>query len=688
MSARAIIQSVLVVLLLVGCHSERGARGADTVLPRPTYASVRIDDIVDMTGAHVADDTLEALRQALAEALTAAGMTLADWRAAPAPVAVLKAEILSCPPLYPRPGPSQAQGPSVCLATIALIDDETSHVITESVVKTSVPAMAPQSDRKAARALAIPLMAKSLGDEAARRLPPGTANLDGGSEDISAGGLPVGHQGEGRFLVGNAPQDAGKGFPAEQIDLARVAHAHDPAIDVDVPIYTNTTFNDRVPPLVDGAGNEYAVITLYQVDPPLADLPSRDPGIPRGMDFRDPANLVKSTYSNYVSPVLTFDVDRHRVPSHPIGHFFVKMEIPGYPTVLTGMTTISRADTELEQLTVGRQLGIGGVLLTPEPGRIMSAAEALRELTLRQRRLRVIDGLHFRSVGGRNVGPEFTITDGNVVFARFRLPVANAKDAMAFFAEYLRRGTHNIFGSLINRPNKATGAGCTPFAMAWLEASGVIPFVSEPAVDPGDEPLSAERYGSKDFWRYLLRSVRIPWKHIGCDDRVGAGRIVEADLTVYDLLFYHEDPRLIAEASEGLAEKIRQEYGFLSGTLFQLGALTPLRDLVVNGQRKDPNDIGDYGWAEQGKGLDTPFWDNARFSTWIKRLWATGSNSPEIALVREGRFLGIEVDAMQAARQAEPFFAAADRILEMRRALESTGKRPNSCQEVFALGLQ
>jgi hypothetical protein len=508
------------------------------------------------------------------------------------------------------------------------------------------------------------------------------------SEDVTATGARVTYLGNGLFEIGPAPTRTNSEVKDSIIDLKHVTHAHDPAIDKDVPYFTNITLNDRVPSLIDAEGREYAVITLYHVNPPLMGLPSHEPGIDRGMDFRDAANLVKATYSNYVSPVLTNDAERRRISSHPIGHFYVKVEIPGYPTVLTGMTTIARADTELADLTVGRELGLGGVLLTPQPGRLNSAMEAMEELTLRQRELRVIDGLNYRNVRGKNAGPEYVQEDGNVVFARFVVPSKSAKDAMAFFVEFLARGEHNIFGSLINRPNKGTGAGCTPFAIAWLEASGVIPFVEEPAPMPDVLDTAPESFGAEDFWRYLQRSINIPWRQIGCDDRVGADRVIPAELTVYDLLFHKESREFIAAASEGLAQKIKDQFGRVAGTLFQYGALTPIRDLVIHSKRKDLDDLGDYNWANDGDGLVAPFWDNSRFSNWVRRLWARGPSSKNIKLVRDGRFYGIEVDAMTAARQREPFFVEADRIAEKRHRIERDGFQPSSCQELFSLGLQ
>ena len=509
-------------------------------------------------------------------------------------------------------------------------------------------------------------------------------------EDISIGSVRVLHQGQGVFSVvvpskGTSDGSEGK---ATQIDLKRIEHGYDPDVDGDVPVYTDVTVKDSVPSHIDPQGNEYAVITLYQVDPPLADLPSREPGISRGIDMRSPADMVKSSYSNYVSPVFTDDVERRPVPSHPIGHFFVKVEIGGYPALITGMTTIQRADQELVDLTLGRQLGIGGVLLTPQPGRLNSAEEALDELSLRQNRLRVVDGLHYERKGRKNVGPEYIIEDGNVVFARFKVPPNNAKDALAAFIEFIWRGQHRSFGSLINRPHKGTGAGCAAFAMSWLKASGIIPFVSEPLNSRAVEDLSPGPKGANDFWRDLLRTAYFPWDDVGCDERVGADRAIPAKFTVYDHLFHDESTMHLLAAIPGLAEKIKEDQGTVIATLFAFGALTPLRDLVIAAKRKDPKDLGTYEWAQNKKGMEVQFWDNGRFSTWIKRLWASEERPRKIRLAREGRFLGIEVDAMETQRQKEAFYTEAERIQQLVSQGDTNAQGLTSCQSVFQLGLQ
>lgn len=486
--------------------------------------------------------------------------------------------------------------------------------------------------------------------------------------DITATGRRVRHLGNGRFLVGE-----------ETVDLRALAHAHDRIADWDVPDATDITLQ-HAEPTPAGLG-DVATITLYHVDPPLVGLPSRQAGIDRSIDFRDPSNLVKSAYSNIVSIVRTEDAAPVPVASHPIGHFFVRVEVPGFPTLLTGMTTIRRSDMELLDLTIGRELGIGGVLLTPQPGRLNASAEAARELALRQRRLRIVDGLYFRQERGRNLGPEYLRENGNVVFARVRVPLRNGMDAMACFAELVARGIHNRFGSLLNRTFRGTGAGCAAFAMSWLQAAGVIPFVTEPP--PGPAPSEPEALGPLEFWRVAHAGLRIPWEHLGCDERVGAAQPQAARFTVYDLLLHGERQDFIQSATAGLIDRLREQFGFLAAPFFEVGIQTPLRGIAVVIHRRDPFERGRYSW--DCPGLDLAFWDNARFSAWIRRVWEVGSRHPKVRPVREGRFLGLEIDATAAPRQAESFFAAADR---RDAALRAERPPAMTCEAAFAQGLE
>lgn len=502
------------------------------------------------------------------------------------------------------------------------------------------------------------------------------------------------HTGGGRFRPKQLVVHGRAASAAKIIDLHKIQHSHDRKTDPDVPVYTDITLPGSVPELMDRNGREYALITLYNIDPPLDGVPSAEAGVHRGIDFRDATNLVRSAYSNYVSPVFTNDEERKPVPGHPIGHFYVKVDLPGYPTILTGMTTTVRADDELVNLTLARQLGIGGVLLTPQPGRLNAAKEAMEELNLRQRELRVVDGLFYELKGGRNVGPSYIVDDGNVVFARFRVPRENAKDALTAFLGFVDRGDHNKFGSLLSRPSKGNGAGCSAFAMSWLKASGIIPFVDESKIPRDWKPEPHESARQRPLWANFYRRIGIPWAHIGCDSRVGLKHVPPqaADYSIHDNLLYKVPAELIAQASQGLAEKIRKEHGQVIGTLFRFGALTPLRDLFIASKRKDPKDQGNYEWVTRPKsGLVVGFWDNGRFSEWVKKLWAEGGRSRKsfvdgksIRLVKEGRFLGVEVDALDTPRLSAALLEPSSALGDRGWSSIDKGDTASTCRSVFS----
>jgi hypothetical protein len=308
-----------VLTLLVACvRHETSAEDTGKV------TSLAIAQTLDETGSDPDRAALSRLAQTMAERLRSAGLAVGGESHAQASL-LLQPRVIECP--------SEARG---CLGSVTAIRQPSGLVAFSGVARTPPPGDLAQLGEAMARA-------------ALRGLRPAVP-ADIAGQDISAAGMPVRHLGDGRFAVADSV-----------IDLHAIAHAYDPGKDPDVPLATNVTLDDSVPQRTDDAGRSFATITLYQIDPPLTGLPSREPGIDRGTDFRDPANLLKAAYSNYVSPVLTEDRVPVRVASHPIGHFTVKVEIPGYPTLLTGMTTIARADTELVDLTIGRQLGIGGV---------------------------------------------------------------------------------------------------------------------------------------------------------------------------------------------------------------------------------------------------------------------------------------------------------------------------------------
>ena len=302
-----------------------------------------------------------------------------------------------------------------------------------------------------------------------------------------------------------------------------------------------------------------------------------------------------------------------------------------------------------------------------------------------------MDGLNFAVRGGMNVGPKYLVRDGNVSFARFRVPVGNATDALAFFEGFVARGGHDVFGSLMGRPWMGTGAGCAAFAMCWLKAAGVIPFVEEAGPTRHiTGPDHVPRPGAP-IWEHFYTRLHIPWEHVGCDARIGlAGPPQEARYTVEDVLFQGLRVRDVVAALEGLALSVRQHYGPVAGTVIRYGARTLLRDLATGMRRKDPQGLGSYSWAAPGEGAAVGFWDNGRFSRWVKDQWSPAVSERALAAqgirrVREGRFLGVEVDAMNVPRQKGDFFAPAVEREQLMARVRSREIAPATCRDALEL---
>jgi hypothetical protein len=109
------------------------------------------------------------------------------------------------------------------------------------------------------------------------------ATAAAGEDLLVIEGVEYRHAGGGTF-VPEAGEDA-----ADPIDLRAIHYAYAPERDPDVPRFTDVTLQGIVPDLRDAEGRSYALITLYSVEPPLEDLPSREEGVDRGMDLRDPS---------------------------------------------------------------------------------------------------------------------------------------------------------------------------------------------------------------------------------------------------------------------------------------------------------------------------------------------------------------------------------------------------------------
>ena len=276
---RLLVCMYVLLAPLTGCS-------ASIATPQSATA-VAVGDVVDETGLGLDAAALAPLRGALRDGLATADV------AGPTN-GILQPAIQVQPRLIQCPLPAATGGVEGCLGSVGVRLVPSHRLAFETVVR--APAGAGLTE-----------LGADMASAARRALHPPTEPAAERGEDISATSAAVRYLGAGRFVIGH-----------EVIDLHAIAHAHDPAVDPDVPLGTDVAL-DEASPTGGNSRRGYAVITLYQVDPPLTGLPSREPGVDRGTDFRDPANLVKAAYTNYVSPVFTDAPNPLHVASHPIG---------------------------------------------------------------------------------------------------------------------------------------------------------------------------------------------------------------------------------------------------------------------------------------------------------------------------------------------------------------------------------
>lgn len=139
-------------------------------------------------------------------------------------------------------------------------------------------------------------------------------------------------------------------------------------------------------------------------------------------------------------------VFEHGKNKHTIGHCFMELKGPNGEHELTGSTTAADAPSDADFVT---KHGYGlGVLFAPMKGALDSSAKLQQELLDRYK-------------------------TGKVTFLRF---IIN-KDAYArmkkYLDEYRLKGYDKIYNGT-NEPRKGKGAGCSAFAVSFLDVCGYI----------------------------------------------------------------------------------------------------------------------------------------------------------------------------------------------------------------------
>lgn len=142
---------------------------------------------------------------------------------------------------------------------------------------------------------------------------------------------------------------------------------------------------------------------------------------------------------------------QHGKAKHTIGHCFMELIGADGTRELTGMTTAPDAPSDSDYIT---KKGFGlGVLFAPLQGALDASQKLDGELKKRYE-------------------------TGKVAFFRFRISQAQYARMKQYLTEYRARGYDKIYNGL-NEPRKGLGAGCSAFAVSFLDITNLIDPVME-----------------------------------------------------------------------------------------------------------------------------------------------------------------------------------------------------------------
>jgi hypothetical protein len=244
----------------------------------------------------------------------------------------------------------------------------------------------------------------------------------------------------------------------------------------------NVSLTDVKNILKDEKNNKFNQLIIYSVNPPTP-IDWSTPGSTFKSIFRN--SFIKESYKiedlsnndNFSSTKKQF------VKTHFIGHMFMELKCEGFPTILTGMS--SPGYEEIKGLLVdGRSFE--QVISTTE-GHFNTAKELQDEIETRKTRV------------------------GNLSIMGINLKHDSCEELLKYLTEFRACGVNTRYGGLNANPHKSEGAGCSAFALSFLQRLNIVPMIDE--------------IGSNDFGSQFLRTVYVP-RHLlkfqNKDPEVGA----------------------------------------------------------------------------------------------------------------------------------------------------------------------
>jgi hypothetical protein len=207
-------------------------------------------------------------------------------------------------------------------------------------------------------------------------------------------------------------------------------------------------------------------LIIYSVNPPTP------------IDWSTPGKAFKSIFKNaFITEgydVRESDSEgllitrKQSIKTHFIGHMFMQLKCTGLPTVLTGMS--SPGDEEISGLMLkGKSFN---QIVSTTKGHFNTAKELQEEIELRKERV------------------------GNLHYVGINLKPSSCEELLKYLTEYTACGVNQRYGGLDANPHKGEGAGCSAFAISFLQRLNLVPRIEE---------IKNESFGSQ-----FLRKIKVP----------------------------------------------------------------------------------------------------------------------------------------------------------------------------------
>ncbi|MBY0415738.1 MAG: hypothetical protein K2Q18_16310 [Bdellovibrionales bacterium] len=190
-------------------------------------------------------------------------------------------------------------------------------------------------------------------------------------------------------------------------------------------------------------------LIIYSVNPPTP------------INWSTPGKAFKSIFRNsFINEgylVTEEDIDgqvrtyKKSIKTHFIGHMFMELKCAGYPTILTGMS--SPGHEEIKGLMIeGKSFT---QIISSTKGHFNSAEELQNEIDIRKEKV------------------------GNLSYIGVNLNRYSCEELLKYLTEFRACGVDQRYGGLDANPHKGEGAGCSAFAMSFLQRLNIIPMIED-----------------------------------------------------------------------------------------------------------------------------------------------------------------------------------------------------------------